>query len=279
MPNLPNETREKRVVATGPNQGFSVRGLTGFFTDAEKLSFGVNVQGNECGVYGESVNTTPQTNRRVPEDRIGVCGVGDNYGVLGKGITKAGVRGEKDSRGIGVFGVAVGDAIGVAGISKVKNPRDKKKSTGNGIVGATEGGEGFGVVGLGLDSLEPTDEPELAPRVRRDKGKFVFGQTLGGAIGVLGASGTGTGVHGLSSEARGGVFESGVGAQVNLKPLFGKSVPSFDGEAGDLVVIVKEKEPTGEFAELWLCLRGKFHGESAVWGKVEISTTFQVPHP
>ena len=54
MSDLPNEDREKRHVATGPNVGLSIRGLTGFFTNAASLDFGVNVQGIHCGVYEES---------------------------------------------------------------------------------------------------------------------------------------------------------------------------------------------------------------------------------
>ena len=64
MPNLPNETVKKRVVATGPNEGFTVRGETGFYTESDKLDYGVNVQGKKCGVYGECVHTTPPTDRQ-----------------------------------------------------------------------------------------------------------------------------------------------------------------------------------------------------------------------
>ena len=52
----------------------------------------------------------------------------------------------------------------------------------------------------------------------------------------------GTGVHGASQKARGGVFESGVGAQINLKPLFERATPPKDGQTGDLVVITTMKE-------------------------------------
>ena len=212
MPNLPNELREKRVVATGPNQGFTVRGVTGFYTEAATLDYGVNVQGNKCGVYGECVHTTP-TDRKsetLPPDPtdngIGVCGVGDDYGVFGKGFLYAGVHGENGSNGTGVFGLGLNDtAIGVAGISKVKKQGSKSTGGGIGIVGATESGQGFGVVGLGMESLD--DTPRSVPMPIIDiKGNLLFGDKLGSGIGVVGASRYGTGVHGASQKARGGVI-------------------------------------------------------------------------
>jgi hypothetical protein len=180
-------------------------------------TYGVNVQGSICGVYGESVNTFPPTNRTTREDRTGVCGVGDNYGVFGKGRTTAGVHGENDASGSGVFGLAqdVG-AIGVAGISQVKNPNPEVKKTaeGVGIVGATESGKGFGVVGLSVDSLTLT-EPTTVPRPAQDiNGQVVLPNNLGSGIGVLGASAAGTAVFAVSGTGNGVEANSTSGAGV-----------------------------------------------------------------
>src|ERR1035437_2607753 len=124
-----------------------------------------------------------------------------------------------------------------------------------------------------MESLD--DTPRSVPMPIIDiKGNLLFGDKLGSGIGVVGASRYGTGVHGASQKARGGVFESGVGAQINLKPLFERATPPKDGQTGDLVVITKMKEdhPTsGELAELWVCVRGPFHNESAIWGKIQFS--------
>src|SRR5688572_276515 len=105
MPNLPNEDREKRYVATGPNQGFTIRGVTGFYTDAGLLDFGVNVQGNRCGVYGESFRPggEPRTPPSGDNENVGVCGVGLTYGVFGQGSQIAGVVGRNVENGAGVI--------------------------------------------------------------------------------------------------------------------------------------------------------------------------------
>jgi len=263
MANLPNEDREKRVIATGPNQGFTVRGLTGFYTDADKLDYGVNVQGHECGVYGESVDTPTPTNRKTIEDGTGVCGVGDNYGVFGKGITTAGVHGENEASGTGVFGVALDvGAIGVAGISQVKKRRSKKKAQGIGIVGATESGQGYGVVGLSVDSLTltgPTSVPR--PRLNDRTGMPEIGG-VGSGIGVFGGSGTGTGVYGQSSTGRGGTFEATqLAAQVRLVPAEQETLtPQLpkNGKVGDMLMIRNTAKnvdgKTEDKCSLWLCI-------------------------
>ena len=223
MPNLPNEDVEKRVVATGPNQGSSVRGVTGFFTAADKLDYGVNVQGNRCGVYGESGN--PIHSRTAPIDsreQVGVCGIGLSYGVFGRGFLRAGVYGEIENRGAGVAGQAVGgNAIGVAGIRVATSINSKPTDRGSGIIGVTEGGDGFGVVGLSVDTL--IDElqqlgPKVVPQPVRDiDGRFV--NTDGSGIGVFGGSGAGVGVQGVSGSGSAvlGSSKSGTGVEANSK--------------------------------------------------------------
>jgi hypothetical protein len=82
---------EDQFTATGPafeGAGFA---RTAFSTGREGTdsTYGVNVQGSVCGVYGEIGGSS--TNREA-EIRAGVCGVGHDYGVFGKGLTEAGVR-------------------------------------------------------------------------------------------------------------------------------------------------------------------------------------------
>jgi hypothetical protein len=277
---MADDLEEHRFVATGPNDGFTVRGLTGFYTEAELLDYGANVQGKLCGVYGESVNTPPPTNRTTLEQRTGVCGVGDNYGVVGKGFTTVSVYGENEASGTGVFGVALNaGAIDVAGIShvKAKQPMPDPDAAGIGIVGATESGKGFGVIGLSVDSLEPDPGsvpfgPTRVPKVGHDKdGNLVFPNNLGKGTGVLGASGTGEGGHFESEEGRGAVFSSGPRiAQIRLVPLQ-QNTPAprlpARGKVGDLIVIrntatiVNEGGNTRniDMATLWLCIPKSVH--------------------
>ncbi len=238
MSNLPNEDREKRVVATGPNQGFTVRGVTGFYTDADKLDYGVNVQGNQCGVYGESVNTAPRTNRKTLKAGTGVTGVGDDTGVFGKGRAVAGVHGETQNV----------SAIGVVGVSKDKRKPPDINASGVGVLGATESFRGFGVVGLSINSLVLTNSTQL-PRPERDPETGTpmlpneFRQKLGGGTGVYGetgifpkgALGTSTGVFGVGGTGVVGVgFREGVhGISDSGVAVLGKSDLSGVGVEGD----------------------------------------------
>jgi hypothetical protein len=114
-----------------------------------------------------------------------------------------------------VFGVALNvGAIGVAGISHVKNQQNKKDEPGIGIVGAAEGDRGFGVIGLSVDSLVPTGPTSVPKVLRGNDGKLIIADQLGSGIGVLGASGTEAGVRGFSKKGAGGQFESEEGVGV-----------------------------------------------------------------
>src|SRR5882762_7616412 len=118
---------EDQFSATGPAFSGSLFPFAGFSNAAtDKIgtthTYGVNVIGTECGVYGEIGGSS--TNREAPvidndPIRTGVCGVGDNYGVFGKCMHhndgRAGVRGETNESGSGVLGVAK-SGVGVAGI-------------------------------------------------------------------------------------------------------------------------------------------------------------------
>ena len=82
---------EDQFTATGPafeggriceNGVFDGQRGYGFDIWSKRSRFG-------CGVYGEIGGSS--TNREA-EIRAGVCGVGHDYGVFGKGLTEAGVR-------------------------------------------------------------------------------------------------------------------------------------------------------------------------------------------
>ena len=275
---LPNEDEDKRFVATGPNQGDTIRGITGFYTEADKLAYGVNVQGSKCGVYSEAGNgLSDRDPGELRTAQAGVFGIGNDYGVFGRGFSIAGVYGENTSReGTGVFGVAEDNSIGVAGIS-----RSPKGQSGIGIVGVTQGSEGFGIVGLSVDKLILTTPRTMPKVVIDDKGEVAFAPfqplpppetpaTLSTGIGVVGMSGSGTGVVGKSTSGNGGVFSSDKGAPINLVVQLDK-LPR-DGTAGDLLLIngpVDPDDPEGlQGAILHFCVKSSDLQDPAMWGRV-----------
>jgi hypothetical protein len=276
---------EDQFTATGPafsGSAFPFAGFSNASTDSLETThtYGVNVIGTECGVYGESVNTPPPTDREKPSGaRIGVCGVGDTHGVFGMGFEKAGVQGENANatNGVGVFGLARDqNTNGVVGISKVAKPVEFPDARGAGVVGATECGGGFGVIGLSCFVNSLSDEAtQIARPSIDDQGKVVDTGSLGGGIGVFGASGNGTGVYGygkdfgtgvygLSSNGRGGEFESmTLMAQVRLVPfkkkaLFAQLPLPKNGKVGDMLMIRNTAEnqdgQTEDRCSLWLCV-------------------------
>ena len=87
---------EDQFTATGP--AFDGAGFprAAFSTNSvgTDSTYGVNVQGESCGVYGES--GIKDSNREATQrtENVGVCGVGLTYGVFGRGFQTAGVYGE-----------------------------------------------------------------------------------------------------------------------------------------------------------------------------------------
>jgi hypothetical protein len=152
---------EDQATATGP--AFEGEGSPRAAFSTGRLgtdsTYGVNViQDTERGVYGESVNTLPRSeSKRITQKGIGVCGIGDEYGVFGKGRNRACVHGETQDF----------TAIGVAGITKDEHTPLDPKAVGVGIVGPTESGQGFGVVGLSFRPLALNKPTEML-RTERD---------------------------------------------------------------------------------------------------------------
>src|SRR5262245_13104897 len=114
---------DHRFIAT-QNEGLSPLGLSGFCTSSTTLHFGVNAQGNGCGVYGESMGIGVGADRMPPmpvgQENVhtGVCGSGRTLGVFGIGGQVAGVFGEVPAPlGTGVIGLGKTTATGVLGAS------------------------------------------------------------------------------------------------------------------------------------------------------------------
>jgi hypothetical protein len=201
-----NQTNGKRFESTGPNQGTSIFGTSGFYTNASSLLYGVNVHGNECGVYGQCVRRG-RSSREPDVVGIGVYGFGESFGVFGNGSRGiAGVCGLHDRGRVGVIGACRGSAggMGVAGVSTkyvtysverfgtgIPDPAD---GTGIGVFGSS--GEGPGVRGSSVDGAG---------------GEFVSSTRSG----VFGVSDSGIGVEGRSREVAGvyGTSVNGSGAE------------------------------------------------------------------
>jgi len=219
--------------------------------------------------------------------KIGVRASGTETGVHAAGSNTAGVYGEIIENGTGAYGLAVNaNAIGVAGINNgSKNDKKKAKESGIGIVGATETGQGFGVVGLSVDSLVGTT-PTSVPTVfidDKDQVSFIGGSLtstfpmnmkLSSGIGVVGMSGSGSGVLGKSTTGKGGVFSSDKRAQINLVPKLEK-LP-VQGQIGDLIVILAQRKlddtnTVTTVPQIWFCGRDGDSKNPAYWAQVQVS--------
>ena len=193
-------------------------------------TYGVNVQGSECGVYGESRPGLPQGElgtTRTTVKGTGVCGIGANVGVSGEG-TLAGVRGvvKGGSDKSGVVGSNFNDGPGVAGFSHSSLIADSL-GTGIGVVGASN--KGAGVVGLSKRNVVLRDENSGGGVVIPDQNTDVGGE----GTGVIGASGSGTGVEGVSNSGAGVVGRSNSGVGAFFTSLDSDAVVGRSGGPGD----------------------------------------------
>lgn len=200
---------EDQFTATGP--AFTGAGFpnAAFSTNRKgtNCTYGVNVQGSQCGVYGESglgTDSSRETPNHHALENIGVCGVGLTTGVFGHGDQRAGVWGQHENSGAGVIGVGMKKNNGVFGVSQDPGNHKDDLGAGVGVKGASECVHGVGVMGLSVKEFSNSDTP------RAEVGN-------GGGIGVMGESGSGTGVMGNSNTGVGGVFTSNF-AQIRLKP-------------------------------------------------------------
>lgn len=231
-----------------------------------KFKYGVNVQGNQCGVYGESVEILSDRESKV--EGVGVHGFGENFGVIGTGRRGiAGVFGEHNQGGTGVLGAAIEAGVGVVGAS-VSNLEDRFKTL-HSISDPADGKEDNVVYGKGIGVFGKSGQ-----------GAGVCGSSTNGA-GVLGKSDQGPGVSAKSNRDRGGVFESGENiAQIHLVPLqqgAGRPQLPEDGMVGDLLLI-RNTEQAGDFlssdqCSLWLCIPSTVALGGARWREVMLGQT------
>lgn len=223
---------EDQFTATGP--AFTGAGFerAAFSTGREGTdsTYGVNVEGSVCGLFGKCVKEA-SSSRDADVEGVGVFGKGDIFGVYGQGNTGlVGVIGTQNNihrpnhDGVGVLGAVMRGGTGVIGVSlsslgpligqkKIPNPADPNADAdgeGVGVFGAS--GSGTGVrgtsrqgVGIFGSSLEG-DGIVGSSEARGKSGVFGFHDSTGGA--AFGVSGTavsrdGAGVNGFSDDGNG----------------------------------------------------------------------------
>lgn len=295
-------TDDSQFVATGGDSATEDGPNFGFYTDPSQddddgaqLNYGVNVQGNVCGIYAESL-MTPQTlgERQTPVsggERVGVYAIGQDHGVMGKAIWGNGVEGTSSyDSGVGVQGSHDNNRVGVLGFGYhgYENPKkevERENGISIGVLGASNDGKGIGVRGVSVKTFHP-DNPLPDVLVKEEdidgQGIGVKGESDSG-VGIQGHSNSGPGVKGESEKNRGGIFKSTSIAQIQLTPapLLDPKTPSplpAHGMAGDLFVRLipdgKVQTPQGDVtriqAELWFCIEPteKSPGDPVIWKQV-----------
>ena len=269
---------EDQFTATGPaftGSGFSRAGFSTNRAGAD-FTYGVNVQGERCGVYGESVRGG-SGKREADVEGVGIYGFGENFGVYGNGNRGiAGVYGGHNRGGVGVLGAAMRDATGVVGVSmsSIGNPL----STFGDSISDPADGSGVGVLGrsgTGAGVQGSSDEGNGGV-FSSNTGDGVFGESDSGS-GVTGSSESGVGVVGVSREDRGGVFQSGENvAQIRLATQRQRTrFPQLPqrGKVGDLILIryrtiriIGGSSP--DACGLWLCVPKDSSDDSDQWQEV-----------
>ncbi len=229
-------SQDTQYTALGP-------AIVGFQSDGSEIEQGVNVQGNNVGVYAESLAQSPGT--RSSPASTGVFGTGDAFGVYAAaGDLVASVNGDASqlpafldvANSIAVVGAGL-STPGIIGISDKARPPLASEIPLDpfGIVGISA--RSPGVVGIS-DNAHPLTLPTQD------------------AAGVVGISQNSPGVRGYSSGAQGGVFASETVAPINLVPAVNTALP-VSGQIGDMIVTLVGDDPTnsngtGDF-NFWLC--------------------------
>ena len=243
------------------------------------MVYGVNVQGQRCGVYGESVRVNGKRESQV--EGVGVCGFGENFGVMGNGNRGlAGVFGENNRGRVGVVGAVMRGGTGVFGASlkNLGNPKETfggselpgPESGGSGIGVNGISGKGYGVLGEGEDNAgvvdRSTNSVAVWGSVQGNGGYGVLGESSDNA-GVVGRSGNSVGVWGqggdrgilgsVNSDSPGALAGHFVGSvfidgDLTLTGLKGAVVPHTDGTHRLLCAIESPESWFEDFGEATL---------------------------
>jgi hypothetical protein len=287
----------------------------GFFTDANNITYGVNVQGVDtthqgCGVYAEAMLHSPGLRKSQDGSRPGVWGVGDHYGVYGASNmlytsqnddtprlspdALAGID-PLDPRAKGGIGV-VGASLHVPGVIGTSDIRDSTKGLfvdeiiphPAGVMGLSL--TSIGVMGVNVAGANPNaNVPQQILTVLPQSNSGIFGWSMSGHGGVFGSAAPvidGTPVPPVNQGS----------AQIRLLPAQVSSVdikaqqpppnlrPSLPraGQAGDLMAVIGPSSAGAPPAtvQLWFCIQsgGTAAHPAALWAKVQFSEVIQGSH-
>ncbi|ANT39960.1 hypothetical protein P9Z39_22870 [Bacillus thuringiensis] len=223
---------DDQYTAVGPPLAGSGFPFAAFSTKTIKMEYGINVQGKQCGVYGEGF-TNPSNDRFTPVPGIGVCGRGENFGVFGDGF-----------QGI----------VGVVGQHNRKNRA--------GVVGAVKLG-GLGVVGTSNASINPTIYDSFIDPAN-GLGTGIYGESEKG-IGVYGISQERTGRGGVFKSSKGAqvrLTPNDLGA-LPKDGCPGDLLVTFDFNDS------KNREKS---FKLWFCIKEEDESTAAQWAPVSLGT-------
>jgi hypothetical protein len=239
----------------------------GFGTYSSDIAWGVLVQGDSAGVYGESLADATGAGFDDPSKipaRTGVMGWGDHNGVIGQTASGSdnGVWGNNTGSGTGTAGTSVGGdgvyAQGANGVYAIGGAWDPNAKTGYGV--------------YSLASSDTTHYAEAVHGHAPGMGLGVGGDSDSGK-GVWGNSNTGYGVYGSSGTGVGGQFEGVAGVSGDGSTSFGVSGSSNTGigvnalSASSYAVYATTTTGTaGIYGSSNTGAGGKFEGEPAILG-------------
>jgi hypothetical protein len=239
----------------------------GFTTESTDLTVGVLVQGNYCGVYGESLADATGAgfdNFYNITERTGVMGWADANGVIGRTASSSdnGVWGNNTGFGTGTAGTSVGGdgvyAQGANGVYAIGGAWDPNAKTGYGV--------------YGLASSDATHYAEAVHGHAPGMGVGVGGDSDSGK-GVWGNSNTGYGVYGSSGTGAGGQFEGQAGVSGDGDTSFGVSGSSNTGVgvyalsgSSYALYATTTTGTAGVYGSSNTGAGGKFEGEPAILG-------------
>ena len=195
---------DDQFTATGPSFTGSGFPRSAFSSSASNMVYGVNVQGERCGVYGESVQVSSERESSV--GGVGVYGFGETFGLAGNGNRGlAGVLGENNRGRVGVIGAVMRGGTGVVGASlrNLGNPLETF-ATPPGPAGGGSGTGVRGVSGTGYGVLaDSQDNAAVVGRSVTSVGVWGSVQATGGGYGVLGEGSDNAGIVGRSTSSVG----------------------------------------------------------------------------
>jgi hypothetical protein len=268
-------------------------GANGYWTDATRLNYGVNVQGNTAGVYAEALADSPGT--RASPGGTGVCGWGDSIGVFGFGFQAGGLGSSVgpqplDSRPTGVWGMAA-PPIGSASIVQVVGVRGDCSGAlqGTGVHGTSQVGIGVwggsaGSVGVFGQAQDPSAALDFyAANFAVTAGVFGIGFNYGGVFRWGGpqpddANNMVTPPNFANIQLTAvklGDYPKKPTATPFVPPKTPPTPPDLprNGQPGDILVV----DQTGvKDAQVWICLASAPQGKTigATWARVTFDFVF-----